>query len=280
MRLTQTTARMVRSPRFQGLVLLLIVANAVLIGVETSPRLMAAYGRLLHLANYAFQVAFVTEILLRMAACGPRLGQFWRDPWNTFDFAVVAVSLIPAVGPFSTIARLARLLRVTRLVSALPDLRLIVGTMLRSIPSMGHVVAMLGLLLYVYAVVGYYLFHNADPQHWGSLGAAFLALFQVLTLEGWADLQGAVIETYAMAWVYFASFIVVGVFVVVNLFIAVVINNLEKARAEELEGEDQRHSNADLLARLERIRSELSALEQALRQAPPESTPTPLPRAE
>jgi voltage-gated sodium channel len=269
MAISQTLARLVATSSFQGTVLLLILLNAVLIGAETSRALMDSHGPLLHLANLFFQAAFVVEILLRILACWPRPMRFWRDPWNAFDFAVVAVSLIPAVGPFTTIARLARVLRVTRLVSAMPDLRLIISTMLRSIPSMGHVILMLSLLLYVYAVMGYYLFHAADPQHWGTLGAAFLALFQVLTLEGWAELQQAVIGAHPLAWAYFASFIVVGVFVVVNLFIAVVINNLERARNEEQELQDQQSTHADLLTRIERCRAELAALERALRRAPP-----------
>lgn len=114
--------------------------------------------------------------------------------------------------------RLARLMRVTRLVSVFPELRLIIGTMLRSIPSMGHVIMLLSLLLYVYAVLGFYLFRDADAEHWGTLGAALLTLFQMLTLEGWVEVQDGVLSAMPWAWLYFGSFIFVGVFVVVNLF--------------------------------------------------------------
>jgi hypothetical protein len=131
-------------------------------------------------------------------------------------------------------------MRVTRLVSVFPELRLIVSTMLRSIPSMGHVIMMLALLLYVYAVLGLYMFREDDPEHWGTLGTALLTLFQMLTLEGWEEIQAAVLDAYPWAWVYFASFVFVAVFVVVNLFIAVVINNLESAKLEQQADEDSR----------------------------------------
>ena len=146
---------------------------------------------------------------------------------------MVALSVLPVAGPFASVARLAHLLRVTRIVSAMPDLRLIVATMLRSIPSMGHVILLLGLLLYVYGVLGVNLFAEVDPAHWGSLGTALLTLFQMLTLEGWVEILGAVLPARPFAWLFFSSFIVVAVFVVINLFVAVVINNLERATAAE-----------------------------------------------
>ena len=105
--------------------------------------------------------------------------------------------------------------------------------MVRSIPSMGHVIVLLSLLLYVYAVLGFHFFREADPAHWGSLGAALLTLFQMLTLEGWVEIQDAVLDAYPLAWIYFSSFVFVAVFVVVNLFIAVVINNLESVKHEQ-----------------------------------------------
>jgi voltage-gated sodium channel len=111
-------------------------------------------------------------------ACWPRPLRFFADGWNVFDFVVVAASLLPQSGTFAMVARLARLLRVTRLVAVFPELRLIVSTMLRSIPSMGHVIMMLGLLLYVYAVLGVAMFREEDPEHWSSLGVALLTLLQ------------------------------------------------------------------------------------------------------
>src|SRR5512139_3100339 len=98
----------VSGARFHRAVLVLILANAALIGVETSAAMMAAYGPWLVALNWLFQAAFVAEISCRVLALGRRWLTFFRDGWNTFDFVVVGLSLVPAIGPIATVARLAR----------------------------------------------------------------------------------------------------------------------------------------------------------------------------
>ena len=243
----------------------LIVANARCMGLETSSALMDQWGAaLIAAAHVALQAWFVIEIALRVGAHGTRPTEFFRDGWNVFDFAVVAISLLPAAGAITGLARVARVLRVARLVSAMPELRLIIGTMLRSIPSMGHVVALLGVLLYVYAVLGFHVFSKDAPAHWGSLPAAFQSLFQILTLEGWVEIQDAVLPSHPWAWMFFASFIVIAVFVVINLFIAVVINNLEATRKEE-EHRQLLAEDDGTLRRVAELRRQVEDLEHALR---------------
>jgi len=204
--------------------------------LETSAALWERHGALFHTLNVVVQVVFAAEIAIRLLAYAPRIDRFFHDGWNVFDFTIVALSLLPVAGPFATVARLARLLRALRIVSALPELRLIVATMLRSIPSLANVIVLLGLILYVYAVVGVHLFGVVDPAHWGSLPRAGLTLFEILTLEGWVDLMDASLAATRWAWVYYTTFVVLAVFVVINLFIAIVINNLEAAKVEERAG--------------------------------------------
>jgi voltage-gated sodium channel len=264
--------RLAAHPRFQHAILAVIVANAVLIGLETSPDLWARYGGLFRVLNAAVQTIFVVEIAVRILAHAPRFHRFFRDGWNVFDFTIVALSLLPAAGAFATVARLARLLRALRLVSALPELRLIVATMLRSIPSLANVVLLLGLILYVYAVLGVHLFAGVDAEHWGSLPRAALTLFEILTLEGWVDLMDASLQATSWAWVYYVSFVVFAVFVVVNLFIAVVINNLEAAKKEDVPGGAGGEGISEgpaLAARLAALRAELARIENELRPAAP-----------
>jgi voltage-gated sodium channel len=257
------------SARFQNFMLGVIVLTAVLVGVETSGWLTARYAALFETLDLLVQGIFVLEIIIRMLAFWPRVQTFFRDGWNIFDFAVVAASLLPQAGAFAMVARLARLLRVTRLVSAFPELRLIIGTMLRSIPSMGHVIVLLSLLIYVYGVLGFYLFNDHDPERWGTLGAAFLTLFQILTLEGWVEVQAKVLEAQPWAWVYFGSFVFVGVFVVVNLFIAVVINNLESVKLEHQADDDRESPHHALLETIGDLRKRLDDVERQLREAGP-----------
>jgi voltage-gated sodium channel len=265
--------RLASSPRFQAAVLAVVVANALLIGVETSPAAWERFGGLFRVLNAAVQALFVVEIAIRVTAHAPRVHRFFKDGWNVFDFTIVALSLLPAAGPLATVARLARLLRALRVVSALPELRLIVGTMLRSIPSLGNVIVLLGLILYVYAVLGVHLFAAADPAHWGSLPRAALTLFEILTLEGWVDLMDASLAATAWAWVYYVSFVVLAVFVVINLFIAIVINNLEAAKAEEARGTEP--PGGDTAAALAEIRRSLAAIESAVRLTAPRAPDAP-----
>ena len=248
--------RLVASPPFHRVVLALIVVNAIIMGLETWPAIAARWDSVFDVIHVVIQIAFVVEIALRIIAHGRRPLAFFRDGWNVFDFLVVALSLLPAAGPLATVARLARILRVARMVTGIPELRLIIATMLRSIPSMGHVILLAGLLIYIYGVVGNHLFGEVDPEHWGTLGRAAHTLFVIITLEGWVDLLAKSELATPWAWVYYTSFIIIAVFVVTNLFIAVVINNLETIRADKPRETDPE---------LERLHAKLDALADELR---------------
>ena len=262
--------RIAEDARFQYFILAVIILGAVVIGVETSTILVARYRRPIVLLETLIQSIFVAEIAIRLLAHWPRPLAFFRNGWNAFDFLVVAASLLPQAGAFAMVARLARLMRITRIVSMFPELRLIIGTMVRSIPSMGHVIVLLSLLLYVYAVIGFHFFRNVDPARWASLGTALLTLFQMLTLEGWVEIQAAVLGRYPWAWIYFSSFVLVAVFVVVNLFIAVVINNLESVKREQQLDADRESAHGAVLAAIEGVRERLEELERRLRSLPAE----------
>ena len=244
--------RLVASTSFHRIVLGLIVVNAIIMGLETWPAIAARWDSAFDAIHVVIQIAFVVELALRIAAYGKRPHAFFRDGWNVFDFLVVALSLLPAAGPFATVARLARILRVARMVTGIPELRLIIATMLKSIPSMAHVILLASLLIYIYGVIGHHLFGEVDPEHWGTLGRAAHTLFVIITLEGWVELLAKSELATPWAWVYYTSFIVIAVFVVTNLFIAVVINNLETIRGDktpEPDPELQRlHAKLDALA--------------------------------
>lgn len=271
-RLAQISSTLAQDRRFHFGTLALIVLNGLLMGLETVPEVMTRHGEPLLFINDMIQGLFVLEITIRILAFWPSPFRFFRDGWNVFDFTVIALSLLPVGGQFATVSRLARLLRVTRMVSVSDELRLIVQTMLRSIPSMGHVSLLLGLLIYVYGIVGFYLFAATDPGHWGSLGTAMLSVFQLLTLEGWVEMQRALMPAHPWAWVYFGSFVVVGVFIVINLFIAIVLNNLESVRAEERMA---RAPDQSLQRAIRDLREQLARLEATLAtRTPPERNGT------
>lgn len=260
-KLIEFCKRITQSHSFENTILVVIILNAVVIGLETSADLLARYGTLFHLVNQIVLAVFVLEAAMKITAEAPRMDRYFRQPWNIFDFTIVVVSFLPAGGQFAMTARLVRVLRVARLFSIIPELRLIVATLLRSLPSMGHIVVLLGVLFYIYGVIGYYLFHKTDPQNWGSFGSALLTLFGVVTLETWVDTMRVLLPVHSFAWIYFISFIVVGTFMFVNLFVAVVINNLSEAKKETLADMESPVTKSDLLKELRDTKEAIVRLE-------------------
>ena len=256
--------RLVNKAAFEYTIIALILLNGVFLGLGTSPVLAQRYGDLLHLGNQIVLGVFIVEALLKMIALAPRVDMYFRDGWNVFDFLVIVFSLIPATGEFAMVARLARLLRVLRLISAIMELRLIVAALVRSIPSVGHVMLLMSIIVYIYAIIGYQLFHEHDPMHWRNLGISVLTLFNIITLEGWTVVMENAMQLHSWAWIYFVSFVIAGTFVVINLFIAIIINNLDDAKAERLKELQPPVSREELMLELRSTRNALQRLEQRL----------------
>ena len=253
------------SARFHAFILVLIVMAALVAGFETSASLVARFGPYFNIAGTIIQVVFMVEILLRTASNWPRPWKFFRDPWNVFDFVVAAGTLLPTVGRVGAVARIARLLRVGRLASSLGDLRLVVETMMRSLSQISNILILLGLLLYVYAVLGCHIFSGSGPQRWGSLASsAWTLVAGVLTLDWWVDIHAGVATATPGSHLFFASFIFVIVFIVMNLFDAVLVSNLVEANAERRVADRGTNIPANLAATIAGIRSSVDRLESAL----------------
>ncbi len=237
---------------FQNLIIFVIVSAAILIGLETYPYMQRSFGSRIDTLHHIILWIFAVEILMRVGAHGSKPWQFFVDPWNVFDFAVVVVCFLPFDGNFVAVLRLTRLLRVLRLVTALPRLRLLVGALLKSIPSIGYVALLLVLLFYIYAVMGTSLFGQNDPVRFGSLHDSMLTLFAVSTLEGWTDVmytqmygsqefgyEGEKHKIIAsssqpiVAVIFFVTFILIATMIILNLFIGVIMNGMEEMKVEE-----------------------------------------------
>lgn len=255
---------LVKDPRFGRTIIGLILLNALILGLETSATLNAEYGEWFGLGHDLILMAFIFEALVKIAAVAPRLRLYFADGWNLFDFSVIVLSLLPATGELAMVARLARLLRVLRLISSIPELRLIVATLMRSIPSMGNIMLLMSIIFYIYAIAGFQLFHQHDPEHWGSLGISLLTLFRIVTLEDWTDVMYNAMQVMPWAWIYFVSFVIMGTFVIINLFIAVVLNNLEQAKADQLARLSQPVSREQLLKELELTQQALGRLREQM----------------
>ncbi|WP_323845655.1 ion transporter [Microbulbifer magnicolonia] len=259
--------RIVAAPLFGQLIIGLILLNGVAVGLETSAWVTERFGSLLAGVNQLILAAFVAEAAIKMAAHGNRPWRYFASGWNCFDFSIIALSLIPAAGPLATLARLVRVLRVLRLVSAFPELRLLVDTLLRSLPSMFHIALLMGIIFYIYGVAGYFLFHEIDPTHWRSLPIALLSLFRIVTFEDWTDIMYTAMETMPWAWLYFVSFVVMGAFVMINLFIGVVLNNLEEAKLRRLDELQLPPSQTEILRELRATQDALARLQRRMSQS-------------
>ena len=262
--LVKISAGLVNSNWFEYFIIGVIIVNGALLGLETSAFIADTYGHWLELGNQVALGIFIVEAILKMVALWPRMQDYFRDGWNIFDFMVIVFALIPATGQFAMIARLARLLRVVRLISAIRDLRLIVAALVRSIPSVGHVIMLMSVVVYIYAIMGFHLFHAHDPEHWGSLAISLLTLFNIITLDGWTNVMDTAMRKHPFAWIYFVSFVVVGTFVVINLFIAIIINSLDETKRGNLQEGLEPVSRQDLVRELRATQETLKRLEERL----------------
>ena len=262
--LADTCRALVAAPLFNQVIIALITVNAVVVGLETSTWVLERFSDLLHGINQLILIAFMVEAAIKMAAHGNRPWRYFANGWNCFDFSIIALSLIPAAGPLATLARLVRVLRVLRLVSAFPELRLLVDTLLRSLPSMFHISLLMGIIFYIYGVAGYFLFHEIDPTHWRTLPIALLSLFRIVTFEDWTDIMYTAMDSMPYAWLYFVSFVVMGAFVMINLFIGVVLNNLEEAKLRRLDELQLPPSQTEILRELRATQESLARLQKRL----------------
>ncbi|MXW23851.1 MAG: ion transporter [Chloroflexi bacterium] len=260
----ELAGRISGSRPFEYFIIALILGNAVVLGLETVERIGDEFLTWFEVAHNVTLAIFIVAAAMKLLALAPRSQRSFQDGWNIFDFSIIVLSLIPAVGPFAVVARMARLMRVLRLVSAMPELRLIVSTLVRSIPGMLHIVAVMSVLTYIYAILGFHFFHEHDPEHWRNLGISLLSLFRVVTLEDWTDIMYVAMDLHPLAWVYFLSFVVLGSFVTINLFIAVVINNLDEAKQERLRSLETATTADEVIAELRAARESLNRLERRL----------------
>jgi voltage-gated sodium channel len=150
---------------FRTVIIILILLSAILIGVETYASIAGPNKAILHFIDYLIVWCFVAEIFLKILSYGRRPLDYFRDPWNVFDFVIVAVCLLPVADThFVAVLRIARILRVLRMITYMPKLRLLIGALLHSIPSMGYVIMLLSLLFYIYGILGSFMFGQIDPE--------------------------------------------------------------------------------------------------------------------
>ncbi|MFK0222698.1 ion transporter [Streptomyces vinaceus] len=230
------------APVFSLAVMSVILLNALLLGVETYSGLSVQYRAPLHSAERFCVAAFSLEMLVRLGAHADRPKAFFRDPWNVFDLLVVSSGFVPFLRDNTTLLRLLRLARVLRTAKFMPQLRVLLVAVGRSLPGTVSFLFVGALILYVYAMIGWICFAGHDPAHYGSLGRAGLTLFLLMTLEGLGDAVHGGLAVSPFSILYYASYVLLASFVLVNVLIGVVLNALEEAR--EMEEEEKRAERA------------------------------------
>lgn len=262
---------------FEGFVIAVIVLSALVIGAKTY-NIHPTWLRVLEFFDVLVTIFFLFELLIRMFA-EPRMRDFFRQPWNVFDFFIVTVSLIPLdQTDMALLARLLRIFRVLRLVSMIPELRVLLNALVKSIPRMGYVSLLMFIIFYIYAAIGSVLFAEVNPVLWGNITISMLTLFRVATFEDWTDVMYETMEPFPMSWVFYLSFIFLTAFVFLNMMIGIVLDVMqkehEKMDQENGEGEAgevhwMREHLAVMEKRMERMEEMLIDVHQRDKPTPP-----------
>jgi voltage-gated sodium channel len=252
--MTEKIKKFIESKIFSNSIIALIIINAFVLGAESYQEISEKHGEVLRAIDHAILYVFVVELVLRIWVYRFK---FFKDSWNIFDFIIVAVSLLPANEAFSVLRAL-RVLRILRLISAFPRLRRVVQGLLHAIPGIGSIGAILVILFYVFAVISTKLFGAEYPDWFGNLHLSLFSLFQIMTLEGWADMVRKIMETHPYAWIFFIIYILVSTFTVLNLFIAVIVDAMQSNHETEVAEDAQEHKLLnEIKAELAEIKSKL-----------------------
>lgn len=251
---------------FQRFIVIIIMINSILIGAETSDLVMNSIGAYIDFFDLLILVLFTLEIILKIFVYR---SHFFRSSWNLFDFAIVAISIVPAAGSFS-VFRALRIIRTLRLLKSIPKLRLIIESLLKSIPSIGWISVLLAIVYYTFAVIGVNIFGEAYPEYFGDLSASFFTLFQIMTLESWSSaIARPIMDGVPFAALYFISFILIATYTTLNIFIAIVVNTMNEVSLKDLQAEEEhikdfvREENNKLYTQLASMEKKIELLLQS-----------------
>ena len=243
---------------FQLFIISVIIFSALLIGAKTYD-INPEYFKLITYLDLAITYLFLFEIIVRFIAEGHSL-VFFKKGWNVFDTLIVTASMIPIDdSEMVLLARLVRVFRVLRLISIIPELRILISALIKALPPMGYVLLLMFIMFYIYAAVGSFLFDDINKVLWGDIAVAMLTLFRVVTFEDWTDVMYETMEVYPLSWMYYLSFIFLNAFVFLNMMIGIVIErmqaehdayNLEHDEGEISELHHIREDTSTILARL------------------------------
>lgn len=245
---------------FELFVVGVIIFSAVIIGAKTyamPPELLTVMVWL----DWAITGIFLFEIVIRFLG-EEKKTHFFRSGWNVFDTLIVAVSLIPIDNSdLAIVGRLIRIFRVLRMISIIPELRLLLNSLLKAMPQLGYVLLLMFIIFYIYAAVGTTFFAVINPELWGDIAISMLTLFRVMTFEDWTDVMYETMAVYSFSWTFFISFIFFTAFAFLNMVIGIVVSVLEEENQkikDEKDRQDGVKTLADVYREIEVLKSMIS----------------------
>jgi len=262
-------ASFIEQSNFSKFITIIILINAVTLGLETDKNMMSQYGDILMMLDKIALGIFAVEIGLKLFVYR---FSFFRAGWNVFDFLIVGVAFMPASGPLAVLRTL-RILRVLRLISVIPSMRRVIAALIHSIPGMASIMSVLLVIYYVCSVLATKLFFaHPDPEiaeKFESIAASMYTLFQIMTLEGWSqEIVRPVMDVYPYAWLFFIPFIIITSFAVLNLFIGIIVdamNIINEQEKKEYDGPERRKKPSELTQEVRGLREEIDELKTLLR---------------
>ncbi|MEZ9367899.1 ion transporter [Shewanella sp. 10N.286.51.B2] len=259
-----------QSKTFQGFVIFVIIVSALSIGAHTY-HLPTWLENSLYVLDIAITVFFLFELIIRyMASDG--IKSFFSKGWNIFDTIIVIGSLVPLGGSTILLARLLRIFRVLRLVSMVPELRMLINALLKAIPRMGYIALLMFVIFYIYGAIGSMFFAHVNDFLWGDVSIAMLTLFRISTFESWTSIMYETMAVYPLSWLYYLTFIFLTTFVFLNMMVGAVLDVMgeeTKIMREEQEVNDDKNVESKTAATTEDIQQlhdkidKLTALLQA-----------------
>lgn len=218
----------IRSNRFfEGFVILIIIVSALLIGAKTY-NISALAARAISVADWGITLFFLSEIVIRFMG-EEKKRDFFKRGWNIFDTVIVIASLVPIENSeMALLGRLIRVFRVLRMVSIVPEMRLLLDALLKALPQLGYVVALMFIIFYIYGAVGSMFFADINPALWGDISISMLTLFRVMTFEDWTDVMYETMQVYRLSWLFYLTFIFFTAFAFLNMVIGIVVNTLHE----------------------------------------------------
>lgn len=258
----QATFWKIRSNKvFETFVIGIIILSALLIGAKTY-QIPENIMTMITWLDWIITFIFLAEITVRFLG-EERKKDFFKQGWNIFDTLIVTISLIPIEeGELALVGRLIRIFRVLRMVSIIPELRVLLNSLLKAMPQLGYVMALMFIIFYIYAAIGSTFFANINPTLWGDISISMLTLFRVMTFEDWTDVMYETMDVYSLSWLFYLTFIFFTTFAFLNMVIGIVVSVLEdehaKLKAEE-DAAEGKHS-------LEDLHKELQEIKQLLRE--------------